>query len=61
MCLFHSVINELLKYDSQGWNMPYEFTSADFSNSIKTLKEIVECPLNLKNYECNIDEEDLKG
>ena len=35
--------------------MPYSFNTADFGNSIKILKEIVESPLNLKNYQCNID------
>jgi hypothetical protein len=50
ICFFHSVINELQKYQSLGWTIPYEFNTADFINSIKILKEIVESPLSIKNY-----------
>lgn len=60
LCLFHSVINELQKYQYFGWNIPYEFITSDFINALKILKETLENPSNLKNYESNIDQEDLK-
>lgn len=50
LCLFHSVVNELKKYQSLGWTTPFDFSSADFLNSIKILKELLESRANLNNF-----------
>lgn len=37
---FHSLLNERKRFKFLGWNVPYEFTEADFSFSEKLLKEL---------------------
>lgn len=55
----HSIINNLSKYKPYGWNIKYEFHSADYLSSLQKLKEIAESRLDpdihLELYECNID------
>ncbi len=41
LCLFHSIINDLLKYKPYGWSMDYQFNTCDFTNALKFLKDIV--------------------
>lgn len=43
----HSIINNLSKYKPYGWNLKYEFHSADFLSSLQKLKEIAESRLDL--------------
>lgn len=43
----HSIINNLAKYKPYGWNLKYEFHTADYIHALQTLKEIAENPLHL--------------
>lgn len=43
-----------------GWTTPFDFNSADFLNSIKIFKQLLESKSNLNNFQCNIEQEQLK-
>ena len=60
LCLLHSIINEMLNYKPLGWNLQYDFNTADFINALTVLKELTGGSNNLKKYECNLDFDDLE-
>lgn len=41
----HSITNNLSKYKPYGWNLRYEFTTADYLSSLQKLKEVGESRL----------------
>ena len=60
LCFFHGVLEERKHYGSVGWNVPYQFSSADLSVSAQQLRKLVgeglEPPLEALTYltaECN--------
>jgi dynein heavy chain len=60
LCFFHGVVEERKHYGSVGWNVPYEFSSADLAVSARQLRKLVpegrDPPLEALTYltaECN--------
>jgi dynein heavy chain len=61
LCFFHGVVEERKHYGSVGWNVPYQFNSADLAVSALQLRKLVlgegvEPPLEALTYltaECN--------
>lgn len=43
----HALVTNLAKYTPYGWNLKYEFHTADFIHALQILKEVVEGPLAL--------------